>query len=154
MAAVIDSLAPLPTTGVVMSATGSTAAIASLAANAIGAAGNTAFDNSTTGTGYFKCLLELTVTFGTAPTAGSTIEVYLIPAPDGTNYSDTDNTTPPYALLAGTFAVRNTTSAQRISIDKIELGPFKYLPYVRNQTNQQISAFWGLKIFPYYEQAN
>ena len=37
---------------------------------------------------------ELSVTFGSSPTADSTIDLYCLSTPDGTNYEDGDGSTP------------------------------------------------------------
>jgi len=85
--------------------------------------------------------LELTVDFASAPTAGTVIEVYLLPAVDGTNYPDGSTTVLPQAgLLVAGFAVRNDTAAQRMAVRGVSLPPgsFKYL--VQNTTNQAFPA--------------
>src|SRR5687768_8222639 len=59
--------------------------------------------------------LELAVTFGTGPTAGSVCELYLIPSIDGTNYTDGDaSIDPPVTMLVGVFPLRAVTTAQRV----------------------------------------
>jgi len=47
--------------------------------------------------------VELVVTYGTAPTAGSVVDVYAVPAVDGTNYADTPTATTGKGLLIATF---------------------------------------------------
>lgn len=85
--------------------------------------------------------LELAVDFVTAPTAGTVIEVYLLPSVDGTNYPDGSTSILPQAsLYVGGFVVRNDTAAQRMVLRGIPLPPglFKYL--VQNTTNQAFPA--------------
>jgi hypothetical protein len=48
---------------------------------------NAAFDNSAVGNLYFWADFELDVTFAVAPTDDSAVELYLVPALDGSNYS-------------------------------------------------------------------
>lgn len=86
--------------------------------------------------------LELAVDWVSAPTAGTVVELYLLPSLDGgTNYPDGSTTiTPQASLLAGGFVVRATTVAQRMSLRGVALPPgfFKYL--VLNGTNQAFPA--------------
>lgn len=86
--------------------------------------------------------LELAVTFGSAPTAGTVVEVYLVISIDGgTNYADGSSTVlPASSSYLGGFAVRAVTTAQRIPIRGVPLPPgsFKYL--VQNTTNQAFPA--------------
>jgi len=85
--------------------------------------------------------LELAVTYGTAPTAGSVVEIYLIPSVDGTNYVDGDATiVPPFSYLVGYFPLRAVTSAQRIGLRGVVLTPglWKYL--VSNLAGQSMAA--------------
>lgn len=81
--------------------------------------------------------LELAVTFGSAPIAGTLIEVYLLPAADGSNYPDgSTSVTPQASLYAGGFVVRAVTTAQVLVLRGVALPPglFKYL--VQNTTSQ------------------
>ena len=85
--------------------------------------------------------LELAVDFVTAPTAGTVIELYLLPSVDGTSYPDGDASIVPQAsLYVGGFVVRSTTAAQRMVLRGIALPPglFKYL--LQNTTNQAFPA--------------
>lgn len=86
--------------------------------------------------------LELTVTFASAPTAGTVVEVYLLPSLDGgTSYADGSSTvTPQPSTFAGGFTVRAVTTVQRMVLRGIALPPgfFKYL--VQNTTNQAFPA--------------
>lgn len=99
--------------------------------------------------------LELSVDFVTAPTAGTVVEVYLLPAVDGTNYPDGSTSVLPQAgLFVGGFVVRNDTAAQRMALRGIALPPgsFKYL--VQNTTNQAFPASGStLKRNPYQLQS-
>lgn len=85
--------------------------------------------------------LELAVDFVTAPTAGTVIEVYLLPSVDGSNYPDGSTSILPQAsLYVGGFVVRNDAAAQRMVLRGIPLPPglFKYV--VQNTTNQAFPA--------------
>lgn len=108
--------------------------------------------------GYF----ELNVTFGTNPTAGSLINLYLIPAPDGTNYDD--NTTgasgvAPSTVYVGGFPLRAVTSAQKIPLTgglhqgHIMLPPLKFKPFLINNSGQSFPASGStLKLVPFRYQ--
>jgi hypothetical protein len=85
--------------------------------------------------------VELNVTFGSAPTAGTVVELYLVTSIDGTNYADgSSSVLPQSSLYVGGFAVRAVTSAQRMHIRGVALPPglFKYL--LQNTTNQAFPA--------------
>jgi hypothetical protein len=86
--------------------------------------------------------VELAVDFVTAPTAGTVVELYLLPSIDGgTVYPDgSTSVLPQSSLYVGGFAVRNTTAAQVMVIRGVALpaGYYKYL--VQNTTNQPFPA--------------
>lgn len=86
--------------------------------------------------------LELAVTFGAAPTAGTVVEAYLLPSIDGgTVYPDGSTSVAPQAsLFVGGFTVRAVTSAQKLSLRGVALPPglFKYL--LINTTSQAFPA--------------
>lgn len=98
---------------------------------------------------YLWGLFELAVTFGTNPTAGSLINLYIIPAPDGTNYTDAvtgAGGTAPSTAFAGGFPLRAVTTAQRISLGVhglfplIPLPPTKFKAFVVNNSGQSFPA--------------
>lgn len=86
--------------------------------------------------------LELAVDFVSAPTAGTVIELYLLPSIDGgTVYPDgSTSILPQSSLYVGGFAVRNTTSAQVMVIRGVALPPGYYKYLVQNTTNQAFPA--------------
>lgn len=86
--------------------------------------------------------LELKVTFGTAPTAGAVVELYLLPSIDGgTTYPDgSSSVAPQSSLYVGGFAVRSVTTAQVMVIRGIALPPGYYKYLVQNTTNQAFPA--------------
>lgn len=72
------------------------------------------FDNTTLADLFGN--FELAVTFGAAPTAGSSLDLYFTPSLDGTNYADlTGNPPTETTQLVGSFPVGAVTSAQRIA---------------------------------------
>ncbi len=67
--------------------------------------------------------------------ANAPVQLYLVPATDGTNYEDgSDSVTPPPSQLVGTFAVRAVATQQRIAIRGVLLSPGKFKPLIRNGT--------------------
>lgn len=71
-----------------------------------------------------EAMAELTITFGTAPTADAVIEVYAVPAPDLTNYADYVSGGSPAANAnhyVGAFIVRAVTTAQRLTTRRFTL---------------------------------
>jgi len=101
---------------------------------------------------------ELVIYFGSAPTAGQTVDLYLLPAMDGSNYADgTAGSSPVTAQVhfIGSFAVRAITTVQRLVLRGIPLPPTKMNVQLVNNTSQ---AFAGqstgsrLKVLTYREQ--
>lgn len=86
--------------------------------------------------------LELAVDFVTAPTAGTVVELYLLPSIDGgTTYPDgSTSILPQSSLYVGGFAVRNTTAAQIMVIRGVALPPGSFKLLVQNTTNQAFPA--------------
>jgi hypothetical protein len=86
--------------------------------------------------------LELAVDFVSAPTAGTVVELYLLPSIDGgTTYPDgSTSILPQSSLYVGGFAVRNTTAAQVMVIRGVALPPGYYKYLVQNTTNQAFPA--------------
>lgn len=108
----------------------------------------TAFDNAAAGERWTRCYVELVIDFAVAPTAGSIVDVYFLPALDGTNYPDADVTSctsnPSVQLV-----VASTTNAQRLTGLVPILPPCLVKPYVVNRANQALSATGhSLKILP------
>jgi hypothetical protein len=86
--------------------------------------------------------LQLAVTFAVAPTAGTVVEVYLLPSLDGgSTYADgSTSILAQSSLYVGGFAVRAVTTAQNMVLRGVALpaGLFKY--QVQNTTNQAFPA--------------
>jgi hypothetical protein len=86
--------------------------------------------------------LEFVVTFGTGPTDGMPVDLYLIPSFDGgTTYGDGDaSTAPPQNHYAASFNVRSTTSAQRIVLRDVPIPGLFYKYVLDNKTGQAFAA--------------
>jgi len=91
-----------------------TTGLDSLANNSL-AISNT-FDNTQgqTGDGYTLCDLELVVTYGVAPTAGTGVSVWFLSTQDGTNFEDGGTSTTPARSPDVVIPVAAVTTAQRI----------------------------------------
>lgn len=98
----------------------------------------TAYTTNTTDR-YMYADFELLITYGTNPTAGSRIELSLLRSLDGTNYEDT----PGGNGIVGSFVLAATTSAQRLVIRGVPVGPFKFKPYIAAKTTGQTAAASG-----------
>src|SRR5262252_1838582 len=102
---------------------------------------NVAYDNSGNVSSCFWADFELRVTFGTGPTAGTTVDLYLIPlSSDGTNYVDGSATVQQVTLLVGSWVVRNVNTAQVLLLRNVPLPNDKFLVSVVNNTNQAFPA--------------
>lgn len=113
---------------------------------------SSAFNNTQSGgggDGYFYADLELAVTYGTAPTAGTSCTVWFIQTQDGTNYEDAGASVTPSRGPDVVFPLRNVNTAQRIMRRcSIPQGNFKVL--IRNDNTGQAFSASGhtLKIRP------
>lgn len=105
-----------------------------------GRAGSSAVANSTNRNtlGVF----ELVVTFGTAPTAGRTVDLFLVPALDGTNYADGHDAAvdPTANSYAGSFVVRGVNTAQRLVVTDVQLPATNFKAVVVNRAGQAFAA--------------
>lgn len=110
---------------------------------------------------YLYGLFELNVTFGSNPTAGNTVDLYLIPAPDGTNYDDAvtgASGTAPITTYVGGFPLRAVTTAQKvplgIGLTLVNLPPTKFKVAVKNGSGQAFpSSGSTVKLIPYRYQS-
>ena len=116
----------------------------------------TVFDNTQgqTGDGYTLADIELTVTFGTNPTANTGFSLWLLASADGTNYEAGSSSVTPARLPDVVFPVIVTTSAQTIT-RRVSLPWGKMTPLLRNDgTGQTIAASGNtLKIRPATRQS-
>lgn len=110
---------------------------------------------------YLYGLFELNVTFGSAPTAGNTVDLYIIPAPDGTNYDDAvtgASGSAPITTYAGGFPLRAVTTAQKVplglGLTLINLPPTKFKVFALNKSGQAFPASGStIKLIPYRYQS-
>jgi hypothetical protein len=117
---------------------------------------NPFYDNSAVGNQFFWADFEMVVTFGVAPTNGQTLDLYLIPAPDGTNFSDgTSGASPVTVALhyAGSFPMRAVATAQRVTLRGVPLSPVLFKAQLYNGTGQAMAASGNtVKMLPYRQQ--
>jgi hypothetical protein len=106
-------------------------------------------------------IFELAVTFGSAPTAGSTVDLYLIVSVDGTNYTDAitgASGSAPATAFVGSFPLRAVTTAQRIPLGLgvsgyVQIPPRKIKGFVINRAGVAFPASGStLKMVPYRYQ--
>jgi len=116
-------------------------ALAASTGKAISAAIDNSNPDPTTYQGDLFADLELAVDFVSAPTAGTVIELYLLPSIDGSVYPDgSTSILPQSSLYVGGFAVRAVTSAQVMVVRGVALPPGNYKYLVQNTTNQAFPA--------------
>jgi hypothetical protein len=115
-----------------------------------------AYDNTqgAAGDGYTMADLELVVQFGTSPVANSSVSVWFLSAPDGTNYEDGSSSVTPARGPDAVFPVRQVTSSQRI-VRRVVLPPGVIQFLVRNDATGQAFANSGntLKLRPVTPEA-
>lgn len=114
---------------------------------------NAAFDNSTAG--WFWGDFELNVTYGTAPTAGKTVDCYLIPlgSAGGTTFWDGSATIQQANLFIGSWVLRNINTAHILGFRGVPLPPQKFILSVVNNADQSMAASGNtVKFFSYGEK--
>ena len=121
---------------------------ASIANNTLAQADDAGYSVASDGAYYPDAKFVISVTFGTAPTEGTTLALYARPLDiDGTNDAEVPETTRPTVFI-GTFAVNNVTTAQYIELLAQDV-PWSASYYIHNNgTGQTVSAGWTLKVTP------
>ncbi len=102
----------------------------------------------------FAELLTSQSGFGAATAALTTIDFYLVPSRDGTNYMDLglSGGTPSPNHYKGSFFVSRSGNAQmRLGIDGIALLPLKYTGVLKNNTGQTLTSGWSVQLDTYFE---
>ena len=121
---------------------------ASIANNTLAQADDASYSVASDGAYYPDAKFVISVTFGTAPTEGTTLALYARPLDiDGTNDAEVPETTRPTVFI-GTFAVNNVTTAQYIELLAQDV-PWSASYYIHNNgTGQTVSSGWTLKVTP------
>jgi hypothetical protein len=94
-----------------------------------------AIDNSSLLNQFADLLLD--IKFGTNPSAGGYVALYIVPAIDNTNYADFSATT---SVKVGTFPVQASTSAQKVALMRVPIPPCAFKFIVLNKAGQTTSA--------------
>lgn len=86
------------------------------------------------------CSIDLLARFAVAPSVNGTVDVYFVPAVDGTNYADGDGSVlPPFTSLVASIPVRAVTTAQRVAKHYIPVPPFNFKPVAYNKSGQAMT---------------
>lgn len=118
-----------------------------ITAGSIAAADDATYNPATSG--YFFAEFELTAGFGANPVVGTLVELYGLPALDGTNYAAIATAALPQATRLGAFEVMLAqTATQRMIVEAPLLSPSLTMFYLKNGTAQTLSAGWLLKMKP------
>lgn len=133
---------------------GLTTELNSLTTGSFSAAGPALGSDATTAADLYGDI-EIVATYGTAPTAGTTIDVYLIPSADGTNYADGGGAVAPAkGLMVGSGELRAVTTAQRMVIRDVPLPPGLFKVVAQNNGGQTLAATANtVKIRPHSMQS-
>ena len=99
---------------------------------------------------------ELLADYGTAPAAGTLVELYLVQSVDATNFIDGSASVVPQASThIGSFELRNITTDQRLVIEGIRIPPREFKIILWNKGGQAMSASGHtLKMRKYTTQAD
>ena len=83
---------------------------------------------------------DLLCKFGTNPSVGGYVGIYIVQAVDGTNYADGDaSVAPPASALVGTFPLRAVTTAQRVALRHVLLPATKFKVVALNASGQAMT---------------
>lgn len=86
-------------------------------------------------------IAEVGVTFGSAPTDYSVLDLYMVTALDGTNYPDgSASLRPSQEKWVGSFQLRAVTTAQRVQCAPFEMLGCKSKFILRNGSGQALPA--------------
>lgn len=95
----------------------------------------------------------LSCTLGGAPTANTVVDLYLIPATDGSNYNEGSSTVRPPNFYVGSFLMTGATTVL-LTITGVPLPPCKFKLTVLNSTGQSMGASGNkVSILPYKYQS-
>jgi len=95
---------------------------------------------------------EFVLDFASAPTDNAQMELWVVPAWDGTNYAAGDASVPARANLSiGALLVRNDAAAQRLVMRDVPIPACKFKLLIKNSTAQALagSSANTVKIFPH-----
>lgn len=87
--------------------------------------------------------IQLDITFGSAPVAGSVVRIYMVTAPDGSAYEDGSSSVPPGThKLIDSVLVKAVATAQKLTTApfRLEPAPTKFIVENGASTGQALSA--------------
>lgn len=119
-------------------------------ANNAATAPSSALSNSTEQDLYVD--LEFVGTYGSAPTAGTTVDAYFVRSVDGTNYEDASSTGPilPQNGYVGSFVLRAVTTGQRVVIPQVPCPSRDFKVMLLNNATGQAMAASGNTLKGYF----
>jgi hypothetical protein len=115
-------------------------------ANGSGSGLGVEFDNGATQ--WLFGDFELVLGTMTAATANAPVDLYMVTAPDGTNYGQGGTTAQPPNFYKGSYVLLNTTTS-RLTIQGIPLPPCKFKTFLVNRSGQAFGTGNTLKMLPY-----
>ena len=111
------------------------------------------YDNSTSGNRNMYADFVLRAEFATAPSTNGFVALYLLGAPDGSNYEfGADGIDPAATAWVGNFVVRQTTANHYCVLKHILLPATAFKPLVMNEGGERIvntAASVRLTFYPY-----
>lgn len=95
--------------------------------------------------GYLYSAWQLDTRFHVSPSAGGSVDLYLIPTLDGNNYVTGElGITPPATVYVGSFPTyMNANSGMSVPLVNVSISPFTVKPMLINSTGQTIPANSG-----------
>jgi hypothetical protein len=104
--------------------------------------------------GYLYASCDFNTRFYVAPSGNGSVDLYLVPAIDGNNYTTGDNIiVPPNTCFVGSLPIyQNANSGMIISLLNIPISPLLVKPLIRNSTSSTIPANSGVLTFRLYKQ--
>lgn len=94
---------------------------------------------------------ELVATYGTAPVADTTVDLYIVRTVDGTNFEDA-SASRPSAEFVGSFVLDNVTTAQRKIVRGVMLPPNSFKLLIVNKAGQAMAASGNTLRGDFYNQ--
>lgn len=108
----------------------------------------TEIDNATNKNRF--AIAEFVGTFGSAPDAFASIDLYAAPAPDGTNYGNGNSTLAPSpTMYIGSFVVQANTNPQRLVTQRMEIPPCKFKLVVKNRSGASLPATVTINLYTF-----
>lgn len=112
----------------------------SLASAAISAQ-SSEYANATSGNRYTHATFQLLVEFVSAPTSGKTVDLYILPAIDGSTYPEGGTGVSPSGThYAGSFIVRNSDADQYLVLTNVPLPPTDFKVLLVNNAGQNMES--------------